>query len=365
MDNLLVLNPKDFSEKIIHWYQKHKRDLPWRHTRDPYLIWLSEIILQQTRVKQGLPYFHRFAKNYPTIGDLAEASEQEVLRLWQGLGYYSRARNLHSCAKTIMDLHHGEFPLKYKDLMRLKGIGAYTAAAIASFAYNETVAVVDGNVYRVLARVFGLKDDIFSTQGQKKFQQLADRLVPEGLAGEYNQAIMEFGALQCTPKNPACLLCPLNMMCYAYQYSEQQKLPVKIKKVKVKERFFSYILFRQGSHLYMKERVTKDIWRGLYDFYLIESKEEVNDIEALEDPLLAEIMTTACPTVEMSALYKHQLTHQQLQVRFFALDIEKIGKNSLADSLLTKIGLNTYSVEEVRALPKPILIDNYLSEVIF
>ncbi|WPP53499.1 A/G-specific adenine glycosylase [Catalinimonas niigatensis] len=357
-----ALEPNFFSEKIIHWYQKHKRDLPWRHTRDPYLIWLSEIILQQTRVKQGLPYFHRFVEAFPTIYDLAEASEQEVLRLWQGLGYYSRARNLHSCAKTVVASNDGEFPLNYKELRQLKGIGTYTAAAIASFAYNEKVAVVDGNVYRVLARVFGLKEDILSTKGQHKFQKLADMLVPDGLAGEYNQAIMEFGALQCTPRNPACLLCPLNTICFAYQHTEQSSLPVKIKKVKIKKRYLSYILIRQGDKIYMKERTSKDIWRGLYDFYSIESKHEVQNIEKLDDPLVAEIIKTANPTVEMSGLYRHQLTHQQLWVRFFTLIL---GEHRLADSLLIEKSLTAYNVEEVKNLPKPILIDNYLSEVIF
>lgn len=362
IDISLTLEPNHFSEKIINWYRHHQRDLPWRHTRDPYLIWLSEIILQQTRVKQGLPYFYRFAEAFPTVHALAKASEQEVLRLWQGLGYYSRARNLHSCARSIVDNHTGKFPLSFKELLKLKGIGAYTAAAIASFAYNETVAVVDGNVYRVLARVFGLKDDILSSTGQKKFQLLADSLVPEGLAGEYNQAIMEFGALQCTPKNPACLLCPLNDMCYAYQRNQQAELPVKIKKVKMKKRYFSYIIIRQGDKIYMRERILKDIWRGLYDFYLIESKHEISEIDQLDDPLLTEIMTTASPTVEMSALYKHQLTHQQLWVRFFTLTL---GEHSLADSLLIKKDLIAYRMEEAEGLPKPILIDKYLSEVIF
>lgn len=358
----LAIESDYFSEKIINWYRRHKRDLPWRHTRDPYLIWLSEIILQQTRVRQGLPYFQRFAASFPTVFDLAQASEQEVLRLWQGLGYYSRARNLHSCARVIAEDHKGKFPTNYKGLLQLKGIGVYTAAAIASFAYNETVAVVDGNVYRVLARVFGVQEDILSGKGQKKFQVLADTLVPEGRAGEYNQAIMEFGALQCTPKNPACLLCPLNSICHAYLNNEQQALPVKIKKLKVKKRYFSYVIIRQGNKIYMKERISKDIWRGLYDFLLIEDKLELQDIQDIDDPLVTEIMTTATPTVEMSALYKHQLTHQQLWVRFFILTVKE---HSVATSLLLEKGLRAYTIEEAKELPKPILIDNYLSEVIF
>ncbi|WP_277486934.1 A/G-specific adenine glycosylase [Catalinimonas alkaloidigena] len=352
----------NFSEQIIRWYRQHKRDLPWRDTQDPYTIWLSEIILQQTRVKQGLPYFYRFIEAFPTVLDLAKAEEQEVLRLWQGLGYYSRARNLHSCAQTIVSDYQAKFPQTYNELIKLKGVGAYTAAAIASFAYNETVAVVDGNVYRVLSRVFGVKEDILSSKGQKKFQQLANTLVPEGLAGEYNQAIMEFGALQCTPKSPACLLCPVNQLCYAYQHNRQHELPVKIKKVKVKKRYFSYIVLRRGNFLYMKKRSGKDIWHGLYDFYLVENKHVIDGLENIDDFLVTEVMTNTNPTVEMSALYKHQLTHQQLEVRFFTLNMEK---GSLADSLLTEKGLSVYSIEEVKGLPKPILIDKYLSEVIF
>ncbi|MFP4091343.1 MAG: A/G-specific adenine glycosylase, partial [Cyclobacteriaceae bacterium] len=213
------MESQDFAERIIGWYHHHKRDLPWRHSRDPYIIWLSEIILQQTRVVQGLPYFMRFAEAFPTVYDLASASQQEVLRLWQGLGYYSRARNMHACARLIVEQHNGVFPLHYQELLQLKGVGPYTAAAIASFAYNETVAVLDGNVFRVLARVFGVEDDISSGQGQKRFQALAAQLVPEGKAGEYNQAIMEFGALQCTPQSPACLLCPLSEICYAFHHN--------------------------------------------------------------------------------------------------------------------------------------------------
>lgn len=356
------MEANNFSKPIINWYRQHKRDLPWRDTQDPYLIWLSEIILQQTRVKQGLPYFYRFVEAFPALYDLAKADEQEVLRLWQGLGYYSRARNLHSCAKTIVKDYEGKFPQTYKELIKLKGIGAYTAAAIASFAFDEEVAVVDGNVYRVLSRVFGVKEDILSPKGQKKFQQLANSLVPDGLAGEYNQAIMEFGALQCTPKSPACLLCPVNSFCYAYQNNEQHNLPVKIKKVKVKKRYFSYIVLQRANHVFMKERSAKDIWRGLYDFYLIESKQDIDDVSAIDDPLVTEVMATANPTVEMSDLYKHQLTHQQLQVRFFTLNVEE---QQLADSLLIQKGLSAYSIEEVKGLPKPILIDKYLSEVIF
>mgnify|MGYP006294666049 FL=1 len=350
-----------FANYIIRWYRLNKRDLPWRDTQDPYKIWLSEIILQQTRVKQGLPYFERFVAAYPDVFALARASEEEVLRLWQGLGYYSRARNLHACAREIVNQYNGNFPESYHGLLKLKGVGNYTAAAVASFAYNETVAVVDGNVYRVLARVFGVKKDILSTEGQKTFKELADELVPEGQAGEYNQAIMEFGALQCTPQNPKCLLCPLSGQCHAFQHNAQRELPVKIRKVKVKKRFFSYIVIRQGKYLYMKLRRQKDIWQGLYDFHLLETRQAMEDPSQIDDTLLSNALRTGA-TVEMSNLYRHQLTHQQLWVRFFLLDVRK---DSMANSLLNSQELQAYSLEEVRKLPKPILVDNYLSEVIF
>lgn len=351
-----------FADQIIAWYRANKRELPWRGTCDPYPIWLSEIILQQTRVKQGLPYYERFLEAYPDVFALARASESEVLRLWQGLGYYSRARNLHACAREIVDQYGGRFPEDYAGLVKLRGVGTYTAAAIASFAYNETVPVVDGNVFRVLSRVFGVKEDILSTGGQKTFRKLAEKLVPDGKAGEYNQAIMEFGALQCTPQNPACLLCPVSSMCYAYQHNEQKNLPVKIKKVKVKKRYFSYIVLRRGQEIFMKLRSRKDIWQGLYDFYLLETQHPLENVDQLqEDTWLRKVLESG-PNVEMSDTYRHQLTHQQLIVRFFVIDVRD---GLLADSLFEGSQLQAYSVEEAKNLPKPILIDNYLSEVIF
>lgn len=351
-----------FAEQITGWYQKHKRNLPWRSTKSPYAIWLSEIILQQTRVAQGLPYYHAFMEAYPTVQSLAAASADEVLRLWQGLGYYSRARNLHACAKMIVNEYHGKFPASFKDLLKLKGVGTYTAAAIASFSYNETVPVVDGNVYRVLSRVFGIKENILSGRGQKIFRELAARLVPEGKADIYNQAIMEFGALQCTPATPACLLCPLNTMCYAFQHNQQKALPVKIKKLKIKKRFLNYIVLRQNSHLLMKQRIDKDIWAGLYDFYLIENKKDTTIEELAEkNDVLWQLLTQNKVSVEISRAYKHQLTHQQLFVKFIILELSEWP----ADNLLGKARLKAYSFEDVEKLPKPILIDNFLNEQIF
>jgi len=349
------LEEQTFSQKIIQWYQAHYRDLPWRHTLDPYRIWLSEVMLQQTRVAQGLPYYQRFVEAFPTVYDLAGASEQEVLRLWQGLGYYSRARNLHACAKTIVADYDGKFPESYQELIKLKGVGAYTAAAIASFAFNETVPVVDGNVYRVLSRVFGIKEDILSTSGQKKFREVANKLVPDGKANVYNQAIMEFGALQCTPATPACLLCPVADNCYAYQHGKQKELPVKIKKTKIRHRHLHYLVVKMDGQLLMKQRQGKDIWMGLYDFYLVETSQP-QDWEQLDDPFLAELLQQS-PTVEKSKKYQHQLSHQKLHVIFYTLTLSGnlVQENSSLPGQF-------YSADEVEQLPKPILIDNFLRE---
>lgn len=282
----------DFAFKLINWYKQNKRDLPWRSTQDPYLIWLSEIILQQTRVAQGLPYYLRFVETFPTVQSMATADEQEILRLWQGLGYYSRARNMHQSAKIVMENFGGIFPDTYAKILTLKGVGSYTAAAIASFAFNEDVAVVDGNVFRVLARVFGVEEDIASGKGQKVFQQLADELLPQGESATYNQAIMEFGATYCKPVAPDCNSCIFNDKCIAFAQKRQQALPLKIKKLKIKERTFTYLIFTFEDKLMLKVRGAGDIWQGLYDFPtledILEDKEnnlEENIISTLDNQL--------------------------------------------------------------------------------
>lgn len=237
----------DFSNLLIDWYLQNKRDLPWRKTTNPYNIWLSEIMLQQTRVAQGLPYYEAFISAFPTVFDLAKASEEEVLKLWQGLGYYSRARNLHSTAQYIASELNGEFPKDYKNLLKLKGVGDYTAAAIASIAYGEEVPVVDGNVYRVLSRYFGIEDDISLPKAKIEFQKLSKNLLPEGKASLYNQALMEFGALQCVPKSPDCTQCVFNSSCFALQKNRVGELPLKSKRTKVKNRYFYYLIIRDGE----------------------------------------------------------------------------------------------------------------------
>ncbi len=243
-----------FTEKLQNWYHKEKRELPWRTTSNPYHIWLSEIILQQTRVKQGLPYYQRFITNYPTITDLANADEEKVLRDWQGLGYYSRARNLHYTAKFIANELNGKFPSNYKEIINLKGVGDYTASAIASFAFNEKVAVLDGNVFRVLARVFGIKEDIANAKNRKIFKEQAERVLPEKKSDIHNQAIMEFGALQCTPKSPQCHKCIFEYDCYAFQNKLIKELPLKLKKTKVKTVFMDYLIFEYKNEILIRKR---------------------------------------------------------------------------------------------------------------
>ncbi|WP_395616598.1 A/G-specific adenine glycosylase [Aquirufa sp.] len=260
-----------FSATIMAWYTDHQRELPWRQTKDPYAIWLSEIILQQTRVAQGLPYYERLLTAFPTVRDLAEAPEASLLRLWQGLGYYSRARNLQKAAQLVMRDFNGSFPQTYDDIITLPGVGPYTAAAIASFAFDEAKAVVDGNVFRVLSRVFGVETDIASSAARGVFTELAQSLIPTEDPAGFNQAIMEFGALQCTP-SPDCSICPLRISCAAFKEKRVNELPIKSKKTKVKEIEMNYLIIEQNGLLLVRERVGNSIWKGLWEFYLMEDQ---------------------------------------------------------------------------------------------
>ncbi|MBD2756238.1 A/G-specific adenine glycosylase [Spirosoma validum] len=346
-----------FAPVLERWYEHHKRDLPWRHTRDPYRIWLSEVILQQTRVVQGKPYYERFVAAYPTIADMARTEERELLRLWQGLGYYSRARNLHQTARYVTDHLEGKFPATYHDLLKMKGIGTYTAAAIAAFAFGERVPVVDGNVYRVLARVFGIEEDITTTTAKKTFAALAMRLIQAANdPATYNQAIMEFGAIHCTPVAPDCLLCPLQQECVAYQTGRQNRLPVKAKKAPVRDRYFSYLVFRNNGKIALRERMNRDIWQNLHDFYLIETDEPKVE---LRDLPFSDAVNSA---VEMGVLAEPQislmqlLSHQRIRAQFYLIDLP----NQAIGSLPTD--LQWYAFEEINQLPKPVLITNYLAK---
>ncbi|TAD96497.1 MAG: A/G-specific adenine glycosylase [Bacteroidetes bacterium] len=358
-----------FAQKLIHWYEIHKRDLPWRNIKDAYKIWLSEIILQQTRVQQGMPYYLRFVENFPTISDLALASEQEVLRLWQGLGYYSRARNMHHTAKHIHENLNALFPTTYEQILKLKGVGEYTAAAIASFAFEEKVAVLDGNVFRVLSRVFGIWEDILSHQGKKIFAKKAAELLPDSQVSTYNQAVMEFGALHCKPVNPNCEFCPFADHCFAFQNNKQKELPVKTKKSKSKERNFMFFVIESEKKLMLKVRKEGDIWQGLFDFpkaeendIFQEMKEKIEKEEILffsnEKKLTLADTNLSFELVNESKNYKHILTHQKIFAKFVHL---KVNKN-LSEIILQKTDLQLFSEKEIISLPKPKLIVNYLND---
>ncbi len=309
----------DFTAEVINWYQQHKRDLPWRGSSDPYIIWLSEVILQQTRVEQGMPYFHRFAENYPTVADFASASEDEILKHWQGLGYYSRGRNMHHTAQMVMEEHAGYFPFKYDDLIRLKGIGEYTAAAISSFAANEPRAVVDGNVFRLLARYFDIDTPINSTAGKKQFTELANRMLDPDQPAVYNQAMMEFGSLQCRPRNPDCGICPLQPGCMAYRLKKVDRLPVKIKKQGVKHRYFNYVVVQDGDKILMNKRGKGDIWQNLYELPLIETPAAINPHELLARPEFIEHFGKDMVLKKVYPPKTHLLSHQKLHVNFIGI----------------------------------------------
>jgi A/G-specific adenine glycosylase len=305
------------STTLLDWYNQNKRDLPWRNTTDAYAIWVSEIILQQTRVAQGIDYYRRFLEAFPTVTDLAQASQTDVLRLWQGLGYYSRARNMHKAAQIVASQHQGIFPTEYTQLLTLPGIGSYTAAAIASFASNAPHAVIDGNVYRVLSRLFGIETPIDSTEGKKLFAELAQDQLDKKNAAAYNQAIMDFGATHCTPASPACLICPFIEQCEAARNHKTDLLPVKLGKTKQRERHFWYFDIWKDNTTYLQQRTQKDIWQGLYQPYLIE--ENLPETEIANLPI---VQKTKGQIVAISPVYKHVLSHQIILARFVRLHIE-------------------------------------------
>ncbi|MDB5123117.1 MAG: A/G-specific adenine glycosylase [Mucilaginibacter sp.] len=315
----LLLPGMNFNDELLRWYYQNKRELPWRNTTDAYIIWLSEIILQQTRVDQGLPYFFRFVEKYPDVTSFAAASEDEILKLWQGLGYYSRGRNMLKTARQVQQLYDGKFPQSYTELLKLKGIGPYTAAAIASFSANEARAVVDGNVYRVLARYFGIDEPINSTEGKKIFQATADELLNIEQPAIHNQAIMEFGATLCTPKNPACGICPVRTGCRAFISNAVKVLPVKLKKGKVRDRFFNYFLFTDGHTVLLNKRNEKDIWANMYDLPLIETLSLLSQKELVALPIVTQFFGTNINILEFSQVKIHLLTHQRLHVRLIRL----------------------------------------------
>ncbi|MCH4822164.1 A/G-specific adenine glycosylase [Gramella lutea] len=341
-----------FSNRLRLWYLQNKRDLPWRNTHEPYQIWLSEIILQQTRIEQGLPYYNKFIDAYPTVFDLANAPADEVLKLWQGLGYYSRARNLHESAKYVASELEGIFPQNYKGLLRLKGVGDYTASAIASFCYNEPVAVVDGNVYRVLSRVFGIDTPINSTTGIKEFKKLAQELLDKEDPATFNQALMEFGAIQCKPQNPLCETCPFNDKCLALKDDRIKELPVKLKKTKVRKRYFNYLVFDINKNkTILEQRSGKGIWNGLYQFPLVESNKLITEEELknLED--FQKLVDNSQFSMELynEEPVVHKLSHQHLFTRFWLININEGQQEAV-------------KLENVLEYPVPVLIGNFLNE---
>lgn len=344
----------NFSDRILSWYHIHKRELPWRQTRDPYRIWLSEIMLQQTRVAQGLPYYLKFTERFPKVDDLAAAPEEEVLKLWQGLGYYSRARNLHATARVISSDYGGRFPNSYNELLKLKGVGPYTAAAIASISYDLPHAVVDGNVYRVLSRFFGVQLHINSTEGIRYFADLAAEVIDRESPGEYNQGLMEFGALQCVPQNPDCNACPLSGSCEAFARDLVSDLPKKLAKKKVRERTFNYLMpVDPQFHTRLVKRKGKGIWRGLFEFPLIETQQEVSDAEIRELIKRGRFSDLSAPQSVVRFNAKplvHKLSHQHLRVTFWILHIDEPLEPSI-------------SISEMHSYPVPVLIANFMETV--
>jgi A/G-specific adenine glycosylase len=310
-----------FAKRLLQWYDPSRRPLPWKGALDPYLVWLSEIILQQTRVEQGWAYFERFKSNFPTVGALAAAGENEVMKLWEGLGYYARARNMHAAAKHIVLHFGGHFPSNYKDIRALKGVGDYTAAAVASFAFGLPHAVVDGNVFRVLSRCFAIETPIDTTEGKRLFANLATELLDKQRPADYNQAIMDFGALVCTPHAPNCLECPVSNICRANLRGSVAEFPVKSKKLLKKERFFNFLVIHNDGELYVRKRQGKDIWQGLYEFPLVESS------EALEGHFLAKYFFNENIFIKNIdkeyKIYNQNLTHQKICAQFMEFSQNK------------------------------------------
>lgn len=305
-----------FKDILLQWYAEHRRDLPWRNTTDPYRIWISEIILQQTRVVQGYEYFTRFIERFPDVTTLAQADEDEVMKYWQGLGYYSRARNLHAAARSM----NGTFPVTYEGVRALKGVGDYTAAAICSFAYGMPCAVVDGNVYRVLARYLGIDTPIDSTDGKKLFAALAEEMLDKKRPADYNQAIMDFGAIQCTPQSPVCMFCPLQDGCVAFRQGQVMQLPVKQHKIKTSNRYFHYIYVRAGAYTYIYKRMSDDIWKNLYELPMIETATAIEAETLFALPEFAAFFSSGENPISVRVLrqhVKHVLSHRVIYANFY------------------------------------------------
>jgi len=347
---------KKFTNRLLKWYALHRRDLPWRRTRDPYHIWLSEVILQQTRVEQGTPYYYKFLELFPTVETLAAAQEQEVLKAWQGLGYYTRARNLHAAAIMIVKEHGGRFPSSWQDIRKLKGIGDYTAAAIASISFRLPFAVVDGNVIRFLSRYSGIQEPVNRPAVVRQLRELANALMDQGNPGDFNQALMEFGAMVCLPAKPRCGNCIFNQDCFAFNHQMIEMIPLKSGKPPLRNRYFNYLtvwMRREDQHfLFLRKRENKDIWRNLFDFPMEETLQEAN-LKTLSRTNLFRTISRLSPAgIHLLPFHKtHLLTHQRIHARFFVAEVTCIpaGWGDPVD------------LQSIHQFPMPRLITGFLS----
>ena len=338
---------------LARWYLDNRRNLPWRKTRDPYLIWVSEIILQQTRVDQGIPFYRTFIRKFPDLQSLAKARERTVLKTWQGMGYYARAHNMLATARMLVKQLNGKFPADIKGLMSLKGVGPYTAAAIGSIAFGIQEPVLDGNVYRFLSRYFGV-EAVAGTKEGYRFNELATDLLDKKNPGQHNQAVMEFGALQCTPVNPDCPACPVKFGCYAFKSKKVSMLPLKTSKPKTQQRYFHYFIIHWKGHVVIQRRASKDIWRGLYEFPLVESGGKIRFSKARLHT--AGIHTPEVPEKKtLSATYKHQLTHQTLYVSFYELTLQ-------GRPVLLHTNMRLIPISKIGSFPVPRLIAKYMEQ---
>ncbi len=342
-----------FTQTLLAWYAEYKREFEWRSSNDPYRIWLSEIILQQTRTSQGAPYYNRFIKTFPTVYDLAKAPEEKVLKLWQGLGYYSRARNLHSTAQQVVKEFQGVFPSSFKDLIKLKGIGDYTASAIASICFRLPHAVVDGNVYRFLSRFFGIDTPIHSAGAQKEFKERATQLMDINDPGTFNQALMELGSLICSPKAPQCSICPFQKSCYSFLHEAQFNYPVKIKKYKIKKRFFNYLILKdENQTIAFQQRIEKGIWFKLFEFPLIETERDITTYKQLNNQFYFKERFNSIS--KKAFLWNkepiiHKLSHQTLYIRFWIFpQVANIMQGVL--------------IKDIQDYPVPVVLQNFIRE---
>ena len=341
----------NFARAILNWYMVNKRDLPWRNSNDPYSVWLSEIILQQTRIAQGLPYYLKFINKYPTINSLARANENDILILWQGLGYYSRARNLLKTAKVIVAEYNGKFPRTYIELIKLKGIGEYTASAISSICFNERRAVLDGNVYRVISRFYGIDVPVNNHFGKKFYMDYAQKLAPKKSCGDYNQGIMDFGSLICKPKSPLCHKCILGKDCIASKMKNINYFPVKLKKNAPKITHFNYLVLLDSDHMIWMNKIKNGIWKNLFQFPMIESKKELNKTQVLSNEIFKSIAPISNSDIILfnSSPIIHKLSHKTIYAKFWILPVEHSNSNSIKFS-------------DVNKYPVPRLIEKFLDK---